>query len=81
MYLNYMLICAVEIPGTLTGLFLMQKIGRKASLASGFFFSAICNILFIIVPVGKDDIKCFIKFIIMIAILGIFLASFDSVYN
>ncbi|XP_039759613.1 solute carrier family 22 member 3-like [Pararge aegeria] len=52
-YLNYMLTCAVEIPGCYAGAFMVHKVGRKATLSSGFFLSALCNILFVIMPAGS----------------------------
>lgn len=63
MYLNFILTCIVEVPGTLAAAYSMQKTGRKATLISGFFFSAICNILFVFIP-GKDttiSLNCNVK--------------------
>ncbi|XP_045769458.1 solute carrier family 22 member 3-like [Maniola jurtina] len=57
MYLNYMLTCAVEIPGCFAGAFLLTKIGRKATLSSGFFLSASCSILFIFIPNGMSVVR------------------------
>lgn len=53
MYLNFILICAIEIPGFYTAVLVLDRIGRKITLSSGFFFSGACNIAFIFVPEGK----------------------------
>ncbi|XP_045499101.1 organic cation transporter protein-like [Colias croceus] len=50
MYLNYILTCAIEIPGFYTAVFILDRIGRKPTLSGGFFFSAICNIAFVFIP-------------------------------
>ncbi|CAH2084359.1 unnamed protein product [Euphydryas editha] len=49
-YLNYILTCAVEIPGFYTAVLVLDRIGRRVTLSSGFFFSAICNIIFVFIP-------------------------------
>lgn len=53
MYLNYIYTCAIEIPGFYTAVLVLDRIGRKATLASGFIFSASCNIAFAFIPEGK----------------------------
>ncbi|KOB66936.1 Organic cation transporter [Operophtera brumata] len=50
MYLNYILTCAIEIPGNYTAVLVLDRIGRKATLSAGFFFSAACNIAFAFIP-------------------------------
>ncbi|XP_075975475.1 organic cation transporter protein-like [Anticarsia gemmatalis] len=50
MYLNYILTCAIEIPGFYTAVLVLDRIGRKATLSSGFLFSAACNIAFAFMP-------------------------------
>ncbi|XP_050348785.1 organic cation transporter protein-like [Nymphalis io] len=50
MHLNYILTCAVEIPGSFASVFILNIIGRKATLSCGFFFSALCNIVFVFIP-------------------------------
>ncbi|XP_041980321.1 solute carrier family 22 member 4-like isoform X1 [Aricia agestis] len=49
-YLNYIVTCGIEIPGFFTAVLILDKIGRKATLTSGFFLSAACNIGFIFIP-------------------------------
>ncbi|CAG9787562.1 unnamed protein product [Diatraea saccharalis] len=50
MYLNYILTCAIEIPGFFTAVLLLDWIGRKSTLCGGFFLSAACNIAFAFIP-------------------------------
>ncbi|XP_023935715.2 organic cation transporter protein [Bicyclus anynana] len=50
MHLNYILTCAIEIPGYITAVLVLDRIGRKATLSSGYFLSAACNIAYIFVP-------------------------------
>ncbi|XP_046977822.1 organic cation transporter protein-like [Vanessa cardui] len=50
MHLNYILTCAIEIPGFYTAVLVLDRIGRKATLTTGFFFSAACNIVFVFIP-------------------------------
>ncbi|XP_023935647.2 organic cation transporter protein-like [Bicyclus anynana] len=49
-YLNYILTCAIEIPGFYTAVFVLDRLGRKTTISSGFFFSAACNIIFVFIP-------------------------------
>ncbi|XP_069357833.1 solute carrier family 22 member 3-like isoform X2 [Maniola hyperantus] len=51
-YLNFMLVSAMGIPACFVGGFLLTKVGRKATVSSGFFLSALCNILFVVIPSG-----------------------------
>ncbi|CAH0719756.1 unnamed protein product, partial [Brenthis ino] len=50
MHLSFILTCAVEIPGFFTAVLILDRIGRKATLSSGYFFSAACNIAFVFIP-------------------------------
>ncbi|KAJ2950643.1 hypothetical protein O0L34_g8899 [Tuta absoluta] len=45
-YLNYMLTGAIEFPGFFTALLLVNRLGRKPTLAGGYFLCAACNIAF-----------------------------------
>ena len=58
LYLNYILTCAIEIPGIFTGVLFVDKIGRKTTLSLGFFFSSLCNISFVFIPSGKYFFYC-----------------------
>ncbi|XP_038214314.1 organic cation transporter protein-like [Zerene cesonia] len=57
MYLNYILTCAIEIPGFYTAVFILDRIGRKPTLSGGFFFSAICNIAFVFIPADLNVLR------------------------
>ncbi|CAH2047631.1 unnamed protein product, partial [Iphiclides podalirius] len=50
MYLNFILTCAIEIPGNFATVLLLDRIGRKPTLSGGFFLSAACNIIFAFTP-------------------------------
>ncbi|XP_045769452.1 solute carrier family 22 member 7-like [Maniola jurtina] len=52
MHLNYMLTSFVSIPGFYSSAFLSNTIGRKFTVAVGFFISAACNISFVFIPRG-----------------------------
>ncbi|XP_023935691.2 organic cation transporter protein [Bicyclus anynana] len=56
-YLNYMLTCAVELPGYCAGVLLLDRIGRRTTLSSGFFFSSLCNILFVVIPLEMSAVR------------------------
>lgn len=56
MHLNYILTCAIEIPGFYTAVLILDRIGRKPTLASGFLFSAACNISFAFIPEGQSHV-------------------------
>ncbi|XP_050348547.1 organic cation transporter protein-like [Nymphalis io] len=49
-YLNYILTCAIEIPGFYTAVLILDRIGRKATLSIAYFFSSACNIAFVFIP-------------------------------
>ncbi|XP_063826938.1 organic cation transporter protein-like [Ostrinia nubilalis] len=50
MYLNYILTCAIEIPGYFLAVFLLNWIGRKTTLSGGYLLSAACNLAFAFIP-------------------------------
>ncbi|XP_045769450.1 organic cation transporter protein-like isoform X2 [Maniola jurtina] len=50
MHLNYMLTSFVSIPGFYSSAFFSNTIGRKFTVAVGFFISAACNISFVFIP-------------------------------
>ncbi|CAB3221786.1 unnamed protein product [Arctia plantaginis] len=56
-YLNYILVCAVEIPGFVTAALILGRIGRKLTLTGGYFFSAACNIAFIFIPQDLSTLR------------------------
>nr|XP_026496282.1 solute carrier family 22 member 7-like [Vanessa tameamea] len=67
-HLNYILTCAVEIPGNFASVFIVNIIGRKATLSCGFFFSALCNIVFIFI---SNDLYVVRLIIFMLGKFGI----------
>ncbi|CAH0719755.1 unnamed protein product, partial [Brenthis ino] len=67
-YLNYILTCAIEIPGFFTAVLVLDRIGRRATLSSGFFFSAACNIAFVFIP---DDLTALRLVIFLLGKFGI----------
>ncbi|CAH0719760.1 unnamed protein product, partial [Brenthis ino] len=77
MYLNFILTCAIEIPGYVTAVLVLNRIGRKATLSSGFFFSALCNIVFVFVPNDLSVLRLIIfllgKFGISIVLTSVYL--------
>ncbi|XP_023935630.2 organic cation transporter protein-like [Bicyclus anynana] len=76
-YLNYILTCAIEIPGFYTAVLLLDRIGRKITLCSGFFFSAACNIAFVFIPMDMTVLRLIIyllgKFGISMVVTSIYL--------
>lgn len=52
MHLNFILTAAIEIPGLITAVLVLNRIGRKATLSAGFLFSALCNIVFVFISNG-----------------------------
>ncbi|XP_068634038.1 organic cation transporter protein-like [Battus philenor] len=59
-YLNYILICAIEIPGFITAVLILNRIGRKATLSSGYMLSAACNIAFAFIPTNLNVLRLII---------------------
>ncbi|XP_034829226.1 organic cation transporter protein-like [Maniola hyperantus] len=68
MHLNYILTCAIEIPGFYTAVLILDRIGRKATLCIAFFFSAGCNIAFVFIP---DDLYVLRLVIFLLGKFGI----------
>ncbi|XP_060801392.1 organic cation transporter protein-like [Amyelois transitella] len=76
MYLNYILTCAIEIPGFYTAVLVLDRIGRKATLSSGFFLSAACNIAFSFIP---EDLSILSLCVFLLGKFGISVV-FTSLY-
>ncbi|CAG9562780.1 unnamed protein product [Danaus chrysippus] len=76
-YLNYILTCAIEIPGYFTAVLVLDRIGRKITLSSGFFFSAACNIAFVFIPSDLSVLRLIIflfgKFGISVVMTSLYL--------
>ncbi|XP_072932965.1 organic cation transporter protein-like [Epargyreus clarus] len=76
MYLNYILTCAIEIPGFYTAALVLNRVGRKMTLSVGFFLSAACNIAFAFIP---SDLAVLRMVIYLLGKFGIS-AVFTSLY-
>uniref|UniRef100_A0A2A4K7D5 Major facilitator superfamily (MFS) profile domain-containing protein n=1 Tax=Heliothis virescens TaxID=7102 RepID=A0A2A4K7D5_HELVI len=76
MHLNYILTCAIEIPGYCTAVLILDRIGRKATLSGGYLFSAACNIAFAFIP---DDLATLRLVIYLLGKFGISVV-FTSLY-
>ncbi|XP_047989458.1 organic cation transporter protein-like [Leguminivora glycinivorella] len=50
MYLNYVATAAVEIPGYWTAVLVLDRVGRKVTLFTGYMLCAICCISFAFIP-------------------------------
>lgn len=76
MYLNYILTCAIEIPGFYTAVLILDRIGRKPTLSGGYLFSAACNIAFAFIPSDLSTLR------LVVYLLGKFGISvvFTSLY-
>ncbi|KPI95922.1 PREDICTED: organic cation transporter protein-like [Papilio xuthus] len=77
MYLNFILTCAIEIPGYATAVLILDRIGRKATLSGGFFLSAACNIAFAFIPSELNVVRLVIyllgKFGISVVMTSLYL--------
>ncbi|XP_034829489.1 organic cation transporter protein-like [Maniola hyperantus] len=51
-HLNFILTALIEIPGYFIAALVLDRFGRRATVSTGFFFSAACNIVFVFVPLG-----------------------------
>ncbi|KAM3955694.1 organic cation transporter protein [Aphomia sociella] len=76
MYLNYILTCAIEIPGYYTAVLTLDRLGRKVTLSCGFFLSAACNIAFVFISSDLTTVR------LIVFLLGKFGISvvFTSLY-
>lgn len=52
-YLNYIAVSSVEIPGQWTGVFLINKVGRKPVLIVGYWICSACQVAYIFIPNGE----------------------------
>ncbi|XP_030020717.2 organic cation transporter protein [Manduca sexta] len=76
MHLNYILTCAIEIPGFYTAVLVLDRIGRRATLSTAFIFSAACNLAFAFIP---DDMTVVRLIIFLLGKFGIS-TVFTSLY-
>ncbi|KAG7299221.1 hypothetical protein JYU34_017774 [Plutella xylostella] len=56
-YLNYIYVCAIEIPGFATAVLILNRIGRKPTLTFGYFLSAACNIAFAFIDDEQTTVR------------------------
>lgn len=77
MYYNYVSIAAVEIPGYWTAVLMLDKIGRKTVLFSGYMLCAICCISFAFIPTTYPTLSMLVylvgKFSIAIVFTTVYL--------
>ncbi|KAJ8716892.1 hypothetical protein PYW07_003519 [Mythimna separata] len=77
MHLNYILTCAIEIPGFYTAVLILDRIGRKPTLSGGYLFSAACNIAFAFIPNDLTTLRLvvylFAKFGISVVFTSLYL--------
>ncbi|XP_041980316.1 organic cation transporter protein-like [Aricia agestis] len=77
MYLNFILTCAIEIPGNFTAVFILDRVGRRQTLSVCFFCTAICNIAFIFIPSDLEALRLIVfllgKFFISIVMTVLYL--------
>ncbi|KAJ8723072.1 hypothetical protein PYW08_002984 [Mythimna loreyi] len=76
MHLNFILTCAIEIPGFYTAVLILDRIGRKPTLSGGYLFSAACNFAFAFIP---DDLSTLRLIVYLFAKFGISVV-FTSLY-
>ncbi|KAJ2951333.1 hypothetical protein O0L34_g5734 [Tuta absoluta] len=77
MYLNYIYVSAIEVPGFFTAVLVLDRIGRKATLSSGYFLSAASNIAsaFILTDMVTLRLALFLigKFCISVVFMSLYL--------
>ncbi|XP_072941815.1 organic cation transporter protein-like [Epargyreus clarus] len=59
-YLNYMLIALVEIPGYFTAVLILDRVGRKITLFLGYFICSLCCIGFAFTPKNLYGVSLFL---------------------
>ncbi|CAB3246648.1 unnamed protein product [Arctia plantaginis] len=76
MYLNFILTAIIEIPGFFTAVLILDRVGRKPTMCTGFLFSAACNFAFAFIPQDLATVR------LVIYLLGKFGISmvFTSLY-
>ncbi|XP_014355732.2 organic cation transporter protein [Papilio machaon] len=60
MYLNYILVSLIEIPGYWTAVLVLDRVGRKATLFSGYLLCGICCFAFAFTPKSLYGISLFL---------------------
>ncbi|XP_026318755.1 organic cation transporter protein-like [Hyposmocoma kahamanoa] len=57
LYLNYVYVSAIEIPGFWTAVLLLDRVGRKPVLICGYWLCAMCQFAFAFVPEGYEGLS------------------------
>ncbi|XP_047990560.1 organic cation transporter protein-like [Leguminivora glycinivorella] len=70
-YVNYTASVAVQVPGYWAAVLLMDRIGRKALVSTGFLISGACQIAFIFVPGGNYWLSLSVYLIGKMCIAGV----------
>lgn len=52
-YVNYAIVSAIEIPGFWTAILLLDRVGRKPVLMTGYWLCAACQFTFAFLPEGE----------------------------
>ncbi|XP_075975667.1 organic cation transporter protein-like [Anticarsia gemmatalis] len=77
MYLNYILTCLIELPGSVVAVLILNRIGRKATLSAGFLLCAVCNFAFAFMSIDLTTLRLVIylagKFFISIVFTSLYL--------
>ncbi|KAJ0179285.1 hypothetical protein K1T71_004997 [Dendrolimus kikuchii] len=60
MYINYIAVGAIEIPGFWTAVLVLDRIGRRVTLFSGFMVCALCNMGFAFTPDNMYGLSLFL---------------------
>ncbi|XP_059052961.1 organic cation transporter protein-like [Achroia grisella] len=62
-YLNYVFVSIIEIPGYWTAILLLNRIGRKAMLISGYWSCSACQFTLAFMPNGMENVSLVIYLI------------------
>lgn len=57
-YLNYSAVAAIELPGYLATVLLLNRLGRKTLLIAGYWICGACQIAYILMPEGELFFLC-----------------------
>ncbi|KAM3968293.1 organic cation transporter protein [Aphomia sociella] len=60
MYINYIAVVAIEIPGYWTAVLILDRIGRKITIFSGYFLCGLCCIGFAFAPQNMPGLAMFL---------------------
>lgn len=72
MYVNYILISAIEIPGYYTAVLVLNRIGRKATISGGYMTASVCCFAFAFMPDNLETAALIVFLIGKFAIAVVF---------